>query len=134
MSQVEKSNEFYLYEEKCQSLLKDPEIRFAGLINHMGHLVAGGMKKGLKSLEDAKQDEMMFMEIALRVRMRHEFDKEFGKTLFSLSYRDKVIIISFPMSDGNVLLVSGEKDLDFGKIPFKIIKILESFPSGSKTF
>jgi len=69
--------------------------------------VAGGMKKGLKSLEDTKQDEMMFMEIALRVRMRHEFDKEFGKTLFSLSYRDKVIIISFPASDGNVLLVFG---------------------------
>jgi len=42
MSQVEKSNEYYQYEEKCQSLLKEPEIRFAALINHMGNLVAGG--------------------------------------------------------------------------------------------
>ncbi|MEE8255441.1 MAG: DUF6659 family protein [Nitrosopumilaceae archaeon] len=123
------------HEKICQRVMKlDPKMRSVRIINDRGHQVAGGMKKGLKSLEDTKQDEMMFMEIALRVRMRHEFDKEFGKTLFSLSYRDKVIILSFPMSDGNVLLVSGEKDLDFGKIPFKIIKILESFPSGSKTF
>lgn len=115
-------------------MILDPEMRSARVINNRGHLVAGGMKKGTAALESEKQDEMMFMEIALRVRMRHEFDKEFGKTLFSLSYRDKVLIISFPMSDGNVLLVSSEKDLDFGKIPFKIMKILESFPSGSKTF
>ena len=122
-------------EKICQRIMKlDPKMRSARIINDRGHQVAGGMKKGLKSLEDTKQDEMMFMEIALRVRMRHEFDKEFGKTLFSLSYRDKVIIMSFPTSDGNVLLVSTEKDVDFGKIPFKIIKILESFPSGSKTF
>ena len=52
MSQVEKSNEYYQYEEKCQSLLKEPEIRFAALINHMGNLVAGGMKQGMKPLED----------------------------------------------------------------------------------
>lgn len=123
------------HEKICQMVMKlDSKMRSARIINDRGHQISGGMKKGLKSLEDAKQDEMMFMEIALRVRMRHEFDKEFGKTLFSLSYRDKVVIISFPLSDGNVLLVSGEKDLDFGKIPFKIIKILDSFPSSSKTF
>jgi hypothetical protein len=123
------------HEKICQRTMKlDPKIRSARVINDRGHQIAGGMKKGLKSLEDTKQDEMMFMEIALRVRMRHEFDKEFGKTLFSLSYRDKVIIISFPMPDGNVFLVSSEKDMDFGKIPFKIINILDSFPASSKTF
>ena len=123
------------HEKICQMVMKlDSKLRSARIIKDRGHQISGGMKKGLKSLEDAKQDEMMFMEIALRVRMRHEFDKEFGKTLFSLSYRDKVVIISFPLSDGNVLLVSGEKDIDFGKIPFKIIKILDSFPSSSKTF
>jgi len=52
MSQMEKSNEFYAFEQKCLNLLKEPEIRFAGLISPMGHLVAGGMKKGLKQLED----------------------------------------------------------------------------------
>ena len=60
--------------------------------------MAGGMKSGLESLEDAKQDEMMFMELALRVRMRHEFDQELGAVHFSLSYREKVIVMSFSTS------------------------------------
>ena len=106
----------------------DPELRSARVINNRGHLIAGGMKAGMKSLEDEKQDEMMFMEIALRVRMRHEFDKEFGPVSFSLSYRSKVIIYSFPLEDGNVLLVSSSREADFGKIPFKIMEILGKKP------
>ena len=110
-------------------------MRSARFINNRGHLVAGGMKKGLLSLEAQKQDEMMFMELALRVRMRHEFDNEFGEVHFSMSYRDKVIIMSFPLTDDNVLLVSCEKDIDFGKIPFKILKLIISLKkSPMKTF
>ena len=117
------------FEKICQKVMTfDPEMRSARLINNRGHVVAGGMKKGMTSLEDEKQDEMMFMEIALRVRMRHEFDKEFGPVSFSLSYRKKVIIFSFPMSDENVLLVSSSRESDFGKIPFKIMKILGKTP------
>jgi len=110
----------------CQKILKlDPKMRSARFINARGHLSAGGMKDGLLSLEAKKQDEMMFMELALRVRMRHEFDTEFGIVHFSLSYRDKVIVMSFPLSNDDVLLVSCEKDTNFGNIPFKILKIIE---------
>ncbi len=117
------------FEKICQKIMTfDPEMRSARVINNRGHVVAGGMKKGMTSLEDEKQDEMMFMEIALRVRMRHEFDKEFGPVSFSLSYRKKVIIFSFPMSEENVLLVSSSRESDFGKIPFKIMKILGKTP------
>lgn len=70
------------YDKVCQQImLLDPNMRSARIINNRGHLVAGGMKKGMMPLENEKQDEMMFMEIALRVRMRHEFDKEFGKSV-----------------------------------------------------
>ena len=97
--------------------------------------MAGGMKKGLLSLEAQKQDEMMFMELALRVRMRHEFDKEFGEVHFSMSYRNKVIVMSFPLSNDAVLLLSCEKEIDFGSIPFKVLKIIEPLKkSPMKTF
>lgn len=113
-------------EKMCQEIMKlDPKMRSSRIINGRGHLVAGGMKSGLKSLEDSKQDEMLFMELALRVRMRHDFDKEFGQVHFSLSYRDKVIIMSFPLADDNVLLASAEHGLDFKEIPFKILEIIK---------
>jgi hypothetical protein len=112
-------------EKICQKIIKiDPKVRSARIINSRGHLIAGGMKVGLQSLESQKQDEMMFMELALRVRMRHEFDKEFGEVHFSMSYRDKVIVMSFPLAEDGVLLVSLEKDADFGKIAFKILKLI----------
>jgi hypothetical protein len=113
-------------EQICQDIINlDPKMRSARFISARGHLTAGGMKDGILSLEAKKQDEMMFMELALRVRMRHEFDTEFGVVHFSLSYRDKVIVMSFPLSNDDVLLVSCEKDTSFGAMPFKILKIIE---------
>ncbi len=123
-------------EKICQKINKlDPKMRSARIINNRGHQEAGGMKKGLLSLEAQKQDEMMFMELSLRVRMRHEFDKEFGIVHFSMSYRDKVIVMSFPLTNDDVLLVSCEKEIDFGKVSFKILKIIEPLKkTPTKTF
>ena len=123
-------------ERICQQILQlDPKMRSARFINSRGHLAAGGMKDWLLSLEAKKQDEMMFMELALRVRMRHEFYNEFGVVHFSLSYRDKVIVMSFPLSDDNVLLVSREKDKNFEDIPFKILELIEDIKKNpSKIF
>jgi len=112
-------------EKICQKIIKlDSKMRSARIINSRGHMVTGGMKDGLLSLEAQKQDEMLFMELSLRVRMRHEFDNEFGIVHFSMSYRDKVIVMSFPLNN-DVLLVSCEKETDFGKLSFKILKIIE---------
>ena len=123
-------------EKICQDIIKlDDKMRSARLINSRGHLIAGGMKEGLLSLEAQKQDEMMFMELALRVRMRHEFDNEFGEVHFSMSYRDKVIVMSFPLNNDDVLLLSCEKQIDFGKLPFKVLKIIDSLKkTPMKTF
>ena len=41
-----------LYDEKCKNLLKEPEIRFAGIISKEGKLVLGGFKEGLTPYEN----------------------------------------------------------------------------------
>ena len=122
MSQVEKSGEYYLFEQKCQSVLQEPEIRFAGLINHMGHLVAGGMKKGLTALEDEADMRKLYMELILRVSMRKEFDYSLGPVKYSASRREKAVVISFPV-DNKVLLVSTEPSVNIDDTAKKIIKI-----------
>jgi len=122
VSQVEKSNEYYLYEEKCQSLLKEPEIRFAGLINHMGHLVAGGMKKGMSPLEDEADMRKLYMELILRVSTRKEFDYSLGHVEYSASRREKAVMLSFPIGN-KVMLVSAETDVNIDETAKKIKKI-----------
>ena len=109
----------------CEKVFKsNDKIRSARVINNKGKLIAGGMRQGLNALEDAKKDEMLFMELSLRVRMRHEFDEEFGPVEFSLSYRGKIILMSFPVNE-NVLFVTAERQLDLNKIPFKILEIIK---------
>jgi len=112
------------YENLCTLVQKiDSKIRFAGVINSKGRLVAGGMAPSKKRLGDRKRDEMLYMELALRVKMRSEFDDDLGKVKFSLSFREKLIVMSFPMKN-DVLFVSLDKKMSFDKIPFKILKLL----------
>ncbi|MFB5631327.1 MAG: DUF6659 family protein [Nitrosopumilaceae archaeon] len=122
MSQVEKSDEYFQMEQKCQNLLKEPEIRFAGLINPMGNLVAGGMKKGLKPLEDDADMRKLYMELILRVSTRQEFDKTLGVVDYSASRREKTVVMSFPI-DNTVLLVSANTSVNIDETAKKIKKI-----------
>jgi len=109
----------------CDKVFKiDNMIRSVRVINTKGKLEVGGMREGLVALESFKKDEMLFMELALRVRMRHEFDEEFGPVEFSLSYRGKIIVFSFPLKGDMVLMVTSERQVDLGRVPFEILKLL----------
>ena len=113
------------YENMCTIVQKiDSKIRFAGVINSKGRLVAGGMVSTKKRLGDRKRDEMLYMELALRVKMRREFDDDLGKVKFSMSFREKLIVMSFPM-ENDVLMVSMERKTQFEQIAFSILKLTE---------
>jgi len=113
------------YENLCTLVQKiDSDIRFVCIINSKGRLVAGGMVSSKKRLGDRKGDEMLYMELALRVRMRREFDDDLGKVEFSMSLREKLIVMSFPIKN-DILMVSMERKTQFEKIAFKILKLVE---------
>ena len=113
------------YEKLCELAKKaDSNVRFAGIINSRGRLIAGGMIPSKKRLGDRKRDEMLYMELALRVKMRREFDDDLGKVKFSMSFREKLIVMSFPIKN-DVLMVSMERKTQFEKIAFNILKLVE---------
>ncbi len=113
------------YEKLCELAKKaNSNVRFAGIINSRGRLIAGGMIPSKKRLGDRKRDEMLYMELALRVKMRSEFDDDLGKVKFSMSFREKLIVMSFPM-ENDVLMVSLEKKTQFENIAHSILKLTE---------
>ena len=113
------------YENLCALVQKiDSKVRFAGVINSKGRLIAGGMAPSKKRLGDRKRDEMLYMELALRVKMRREFDDDLGQVKFSMSFREKLIVMSFPI-ENDVLMVSMESKTQFEKIAFSILKLTE---------
>lgn len=110
-------------EQKCDTLLKESEIRFVGLVNPMGRLVAGGFKSRIDSPEDEAERQKMYMELVLRVSMRKDFDYCLGKVRYSASRREKAVMMSFPI-DPFVLLISAEPNVSIDKTADKIIKTL----------
>ena len=43
------------YVQKCESLIKEPEIRFAGFLDMMGNLVEGKFKDGIIPLKNENE-------------------------------------------------------------------------------
>ncbi len=127
MPTLEKSHEYSHFQQMCDILLEQENIRFAGLINSMGKLVAGGIREGLVPLEDEAERQKMYMELALRVSMRKDFDYTLGPVKFSASRREKAVVMSFPINN-NVLLISAEPEVDIEETANKVIKIIGTRP------
>jgi hypothetical protein len=114
-------------DEVCKNVFAvDPAIRFAGVIDRMGRLVAGGMRDGVSPLESIKDMDKLYIEFALRNAMRKEFNVDFGKTIFTFSERERIKLATFPLQeeDDNLLLVSIEKDKPHDKIISGILAIV----------
>ena len=58
----------------CKQILSLPDIRFCGVINRLGHLIAGGFKDGIIPSESEKERKMAFMQTILDINMRKEHD------------------------------------------------------------
>jgi hypothetical protein len=116
------------FEKICNDIFAlSPTIRSAAVIDKMGKLVAGGMRKGIKSMEDTENTQKLYVEFALRSIMREDFDEEFGKTIYSFSEREKIKLASFPLDDKHILRVSiDKKEAHHNEIIDNILKISNS--------
>ena len=114
-----------MFESICEMILGlDPNIRFAGVINNKGKLLARCAKTGIRSFITPQDREMLLMETALGVRMRKEHDSRLGPMIFTISYGDKIISMNFPLGD-EILCVSAEKKINLMTVPFLILKFLK---------
>lgn len=120
------ADKIYDYSMICSTIMDaDQKIRFVGVINDRGRLVAGGMRENVEPLESERDDEMMFMELALRVKMRREFDSQLGPVQFALALRERVLAISILLNE-DILYVVAEPDVDYGVLPKRLLEIVRS--------
>lgn len=112
------------FEEKCELLLQQNEIRFAGIINEEGQLISGGFKEGIRPLENDEDRLNTFMEFASRFSLRKEFDKTLGPINYLAARRDKIVLISFPFPVSKfILLVSAEPTVGIESLANKVVSV-----------
>jgi hypothetical protein len=112
------------HEKLCDTIFAlHSGVRFAGVIDKMGNLVAGGMKKGIEPLEPREDRRKLYLEFALRNAMRKDFDAEYGRVIYTLAERERIKIASFPMGE-NLVLVSIDKDVNHDRVIQRILKLV----------
>lgn len=115
------------YDKKCKKICEEKEIRFAGIVDENGKLVAGGFKEGLVPLERDEQRLEEFMRFVSQVSLLKSFDDTLGPTCYIAARREKVILISFPFPLSKILLlISAEPTIDIEKLASHIVNIFDS--------
>jgi len=116
-------NENNKYAQKCELLIKEPEIRFAGFLDMMGNLVVGRFKESIIPLKDDSDRKRMFMEAVLRVRTRQEFDENLGPVTYAAARRKNVVLMTF-LVDDKVLFISADSDVNIDDTAKKILDLV----------
>lgn len=119
----EKKLDISEYEKKCQDILDDDEIRYAGLLDESGTLLAGGQKPGMSIRLSEEKLQSVSKELASRVAKRKKFDEELGYVKYSASRREHVVIMSFPVYDKVIMLVA-ESNVNIDRLAFRVISKL----------
>ena len=122
MTQLTSGFEYQKYQRIYEELLKEPKIRFVGFVDYMGNLLIGGFRKGVTPLKGESERHKIFLEVALRVRTREDFDSNVGPVKYAASRRSKIVMMTFPLRN-KILLVSSEPDIEMDTMAKKIITI-----------
>ena len=99
----------------CKKLSEEDKVRHVGVINQLGHLVAGGFRKGIIPLLEDDKVRMTYMQMQLDFKMRQDLDEVLGPIDYIASRRTKQLIISVPIGE-NLVLITAEPDADDKRI------------------
>ena len=118
-----------LDDQKCEKLLEDKQLRFVGVINKLGNLVAGGFRHEVIPFETEAKRRMMYMQMALEISMRKDFDEVLGEIDYIASKRKNALMITIPIN-GKVVLISAKPYSVTEEIVSKVIKVFKNSNGG----
>ncbi|MDQ3847629.1 MAG: hypothetical protein M3261_01585 [Thermoproteota archaeon] len=113
------------FQEFCDNVITlDKSLRFAGIADGDGHLVAVAERKGLKPLLNPEERAQYAITAATRQYTRLRWEYMLGKINYAMSNYTKLIRATIPIADENsrlyyVLLLSF--DVESGSIVHEII-------------
>ena len=107
-------------EEKiCNEILElDSSIRFAGIANKMGKLVAAQFTRGVEALLTREEIEANIIKAVLRMKTRQDYEQKLGKTIYTFALYEKVKRASIALDQGDysLLMVSFDVTADHESI------------------
>ncbi len=101
----------------------DPGMRFAAIIDLKGNISEAIMKEGKTSLKTQREEEHFCKQVALRRKMRKQFDKSLGPVNYVHIEREKVTqIVVYPKR--KTVYVTIEPNVDI-KRKLEIVELIK---------
>jgi hypothetical protein len=108
-----------LFEDVCQSIIDlDKTVRFAGIANIRRTIVSAKYRSGLVPLLTKEETIESLEQSVLRMSIRRLMEAKLGKTIYSITFYEKVKRAVIPIGkDGDfILLVSFDNEADHDSI------------------
>jgi hypothetical protein len=83
--------------DKLYSL--DGGIRYAGLINAQGVLLAGGLRVGTKSLDSDAEEKLRLRQLATAGVVSRIWERAYGKCAYTIMRFQNLLVAQFPYRD-----------------------------------
>jgi len=108
----------------------DKSIRFVGIANAMGTLLATSYREKLQPLMDEDETRLYAMQAVLRAELREDFQKNMGTLIYSVGKYDKLLRSTIPMFGKNgqkfYILISLDVEADaFNILERKILDYID---------
>jgi hypothetical protein len=98
------------WDKICNEAFKfDRRVRSASILDQTGRQIAGGMRKGIPSLEPQSEDLKLIASITIQLSSDNTWDRYFGKSQFTFIKRERLNILTFSLGN-KLMLVSTEPD------------------------
>jgi len=106
----------YPLDKLCLQVFKfDRRVRYAGVLDDTGRVIAGGMRKGISSLGRASEDLRLMANLTIQRGTEKTWDQYFGKIQYTFVKREKVNILLFGLGE-DLMLITTQPDVDLEQI------------------
>jgi len=96
-----------LFKSTCDHIIKtDSAVRFAGIVDEHGNIIASSQRRGLKPLLDKEQTAQYALAAVTRQYTRIRWQSILGKIDYTCSYYEKVFRVTIPITDARNRLCS----------------------------
>ncbi|NOS62510.1 MAG: hypothetical protein HOO66_05680 [Nitrosarchaeum sp.] len=118
-------SKFMEYEQLCKSIFDiDKQIRFAAVYNSKIEKVAGGIRKGVKTLIPESITKLSVEQSFIRWNTRILMEDWIGLPKYALAEYEKIKRFTFYLEKNMILLVSAELELDNNLIINRIRQLI----------
>jgi hypothetical protein len=115
------------YDDLSKKVLDlDPKVRFAGVANNKGEMVAGGQKDNIEKILVGDEVKMSIHYALQKRDLYTNLAYKLGHERSAITEYDKVSLISIPINSSDLFMVSTEPRADYLKIIDYVHSVLES--------